>query len=328
MSDRLFEPTATKMATFSLGKAAAATPRENKKSTRQPPNPPRASMADTGREWNGENPPDRSRDLRILARQPPHRRQSTTSSQRLPSGTTETPADDGPGRVRPEPSRGEEEAPSKASQMPGNPSRQPTNQIWVHRDPPHLIEDEGEPSPPPHITPESTGRDNSRETEQWYTPATGPRSYAPNIGDPSSSTLCNTAVHEEGRSQLPYNVTPSPRERILRSQARKTPPKSSIIAIPNHLEPYPMEGGKAQRRKERTFHEAIHNSVWASNADDGVDTTRSKRGNVITQFTALHRLGMIQESSAERRRLLSTTINHYMYEVILWMTRGSLQSIQ
>jgi hypothetical protein len=66
MSDRFFVPTATKMATFSLGKAAAATPRENNKSTNQPPNLPRASTADKGCKWNGEKPPDRSRDLRIL----------------------------------------------------------------------------------------------------------------------------------------------------------------------------------------------------------------------------------------------------------------------
>jgi hypothetical protein len=75
-----------------------------------------------------------------------------------------------------------------------------------------------------------------------------------------------------------------------------------------------LRGGRKahQRKDKRIFNEAIHNSVWASNANDGVDTTKRKGGNVITQFTALYRLGMVQESSAERRRLLSSTIDHFM----------------
>jgi hypothetical protein len=66
--------------------------------------------------------------------------------------------------------------------------------------------------------------------------------------------------------------------------------------------------------------------IFDGTKDNAVLNRGNNRREMTTQLTALSRIGMIQESGAERRRLLSTTIDHYMYEVILWMTRGSMQS--
>jgi hypothetical protein len=323
MNDRLFEPTATKMATFSLGKAAAATPRENNTSTSQPPNLPRASTADKGRKWNGQNPPDRSRDLRILPWQPPHRRKSTTSSQSMPSGTTEPPTDDGTGRVRPEPSWGVEEAPSKASQMPGNPSMQPTNQIWVQRDPPHLIEDE-EGLLSQHIIPQSPhGTDRLTSTPprgQWGNSQRTPinrgdhRRLLSSLG--SQSTISSDT--DERWSLALRIITPPSRDYQLHLNASDTSPGNHTATTPHRLSfdlisPTQRREERAQWKEGGIFDGTQNNVVW----------NRGENGrNLIIQFTVLSRLKTIRESDAERRRLLSTTIDHFMYEVILWITSG------
>jgi hypothetical protein len=319
MSDRFFEPTATKMATFSLGKAAAATPRENKKSTSQPPNPPRASRADTGREWNGTNPPDRSRDLRILAWQPPHRCKSTTLSWSMPSGTTETPTTDVHGQFRPVPSRGEEEAPPKASQISGNPLRPSANKNWVHRDPPHLIEDEEGILPSQHTIPQSP-----HGTVRFIlTPPRGQRdnSYQrepSNKGDLKlsilGSQLTTPSVDDEGWTRLSHIITPPQREQPSHSHALDASPSNWINATLYRPRLSPR-GEVQQTNVELSSNGARYNGTWTYDDDN---TTNRQRRKLITQFTFLSRLGTIQESRAERRRLLTTTIDHFLYEVILW----------
>jgi hypothetical protein len=318
MSDRFFEPTATKMTTFSLGKAAAATPRENKKPTSQPPNLPRAYTADARREWNGQNPPDRSRDLRILARQPPHRRNSTTSSQSMSSGATKTPTIDGHGLFLPIPSRGEETAPPGAFLMPRNPSRLSVNTNWVQRNPPTLIEDE-EGLLPSHNIPQSP-HGTSRSTSTPPQGQKGSCQRKPNnrghLKLPSTSFGRQPTTPSDDCEEwtwLIHIITPPPRERTLRSRAHVLTPTETT---PNYLrldfEPSSQRGGE-----ERSFNEARRITLLWTLDNDG-DTTTTQWGKLTAQFTAPCWLKMLRESSAERRRLLSTIIDHFMYEVILW----------
>jgi hypothetical protein len=150
MGECLFEPTATKMATISSGKAEAATPKEQHQQRDQPPKPPRASTADAGCEWSGLNQPDTGRDLRISARHPPHRHDPRSSSWKGPSGTIDTLADDSPGCNQAEPSRGR-----------------------AHFDPPPLEdEDEGQKmhQSPPKIEPTLGIEREGNEKDQWVSP--------------------------------------------------------------------------------------------------------------------------------------------------------------
>jgi hypothetical protein len=166
MSDRLLRPTATKMATISLGKAAAATQRESKNSTIQPPKPSRAAVADEVCKWIGENPPDRSRDINISTRHPPHRYESAHSSWMQPSGSTKCPADDGSSLEPLAPSPGRILERSEESLLLAQSPRPPKNDRGIRVDlPPPRREGEGH-IPRGIITP-SPGSQNYSRFEQW-----------------------------------------------------------------------------------------------------------------------------------------------------------------
>jgi hypothetical protein len=256
----------------------------------------------------------------ILAQQPPHR---PTSSQSMPSGTTKTPADDVPGRVRPEPLRGEEEAPSKASQMPGNPSRLPTNKKWVHRDPPHLIEDKEESSPPQHITPH-TPHGTARYTSTPPRSQRGSSQREPTNREElrrlqlSSGSQLTSSVNDERWRGAIQIVTPSPQrgDRSSHTHILDASPSSWINATP-YGPSLSLRGEEVQQTNVEQLNGARYNGMWIY---DDNNTTNRRRRKLITQYTFLSRLGTIQESRAERRRLLTTTIDHFMYEVILWNT--------
>jgi hypothetical protein len=87
MSERLFEPTATKMATISSDKAASATDREQHPQVRPPQELPRTSRADTVRGWSEQKRPSISRDFKISARSSPHKDASVSTAEEQPLGT-------------------------------------------------------------------------------------------------------------------------------------------------------------------------------------------------------------------------------------------------
>jgi hypothetical protein len=124
------------------------------------------------------------------------------------------------------------------------------------------------------------------------------------------------SIDEGGRTQLLHTITPPPQEQPLRLSAQNTPPSNFNVAAPHHLSFDSKGGEKTQQTKEGETDGAPHNPVWTT------DTTTGRRGNFILQFTSLYRLMTIRESSAERRRLLTTIIDHFIYEVILWDNTG------
>jgi hypothetical protein len=136
------------------------------------------------------------------------------------------------------------------------------------------------------------------------------------------SIACSTEAR--GWTQLSHIVTP-PRERhtcpfdgsqINREETDHCSLSFDLVR--------PKQGGEATSRRKRG--EIIDRAVW-EHYDDG-DMTKKRRWELTTQFTALCQHGMVQESSAKRRCLLSRIIDHFMYEVILWTTRTSLGNSQ
>jgi hypothetical protein len=170
MGERLFEPTATKMATISSDKAASATPREQHPKASRPLKLPRASTADAICKWSGENRPNRSRDPRILARYLPHREEPALSSWEKPLGTTKTPAGDGSTRIRVKRSQGEAQASTEDPQTQEIPSESHTKD-HMHSDPPPLM-DEGDQRMPatPHNNSTQGIERVENETGQWASP--------------------------------------------------------------------------------------------------------------------------------------------------------------
>lgn len=246
----------------------------------------------------------------------------------MPPGVTATSTIDGHGLVRSIPLRGEETSPPGAFPMPGNHSRPSANKNWAHRDPPSLFEDEEGLLPPQHIIPQSP-HGTARFTS---TPPRGQRGNSQrepiNRGElrrlPSShgSQPTTSLVNDEKWSLAIRIITPPPREHELHLRTSDTSPDNHTAATSYRLSfdlisPTQRKEERAQWKEGGIFDGAQNNAVW-NRGDNG--------GHLIIQFTVLSRLGMIRESGAERRRLLSTTIDHYMYEVILWTTRGNQQS--
>ena len=93
MGGCFFEPTATKMATIPLDKAASAIAREEHPPSRQPPNSPQASMADAWAEWFGENLLNIGKDITISEWQPPHQNATAPTSWKEPSEPSLDPQD-------------------------------------------------------------------------------------------------------------------------------------------------------------------------------------------------------------------------------------------
>jgi hypothetical protein len=172
MGERLFEPTATKMATISSDKAASATPRERHHQTSQPPKSSQDSTADAGREWSGPNRPDRSQDPHISARHPPHREDFISFSWKAPSGTTKTPADDSSGSARPG-SLWEEEKALCSGPRTCVISSQPPAIHRMHLDPPDLQEEEEQQMPSCSISAHDSALGIERmddNTDLWASP--------------------------------------------------------------------------------------------------------------------------------------------------------------
>jgi hypothetical protein len=184
MGERLFWPTATTMATISPRKAAAGMQRETHPTTSQTPKPARPSTADTGRKLSGTKTPDRSRDPNISARQPPRRYVSTSSSWNTPSGTTETPSDDGYDTIRSKSSGGHPQAPPEDHQTQGIPTI-PSTKYLTHLDPPPLKDEEDQDVLPTPLSPNDLTPRIERlggETEQ----SASPRAHSNMNGSPGS----------------------------------------------------------------------------------------------------------------------------------------------
>jgi hypothetical protein len=166
MGERLSEPTATKMATISSDKAAAATEGKSTLPTSRPSELPRTSTADVICNWSGENTPDRSRDLYISARQPPNRCNSASSSWSKPSGNTNSPTNEctGPGPNAPS-NGGDLETPEELRTL-GHPPRPPKNdrRLRVTLPPP---EQEGDGHAPHGIVTPSPGSRSQSKFTQW-----------------------------------------------------------------------------------------------------------------------------------------------------------------
>jgi hypothetical protein len=98
MGERVFKPTATKMATISSNKAASATRREEHLQVIRPSKPSRASTADAVCEWSGPNRPNISRDIHISARPSPHNDVSASTAEKWSMGINRSHPVGGPGR--------------------------------------------------------------------------------------------------------------------------------------------------------------------------------------------------------------------------------------
>lgn len=194
------------MATISSDKAASATAREQNPLSSQPQKPTRANTADEGRKWFGEKPPDRSRDLHISAWQPPHRHDPRLPSWKGSSGTIKTPTDDGPGRVRSEPSWGRAQALPEGPRPQGISSKPQTNHVtYLDLYPPPLVEEE-EPMMHPSPLKDSTMEIEREEDEpdQWASPMAFSK-MDESQGSTVDSLFYFTAVSElSGSSQESY----------------------------------------------------------------------------------------------------------------------------
>jgi hypothetical protein len=173
MGERVFEPTATKMATISSGKAASAMPREQHPTASRPPKLPRARRADTGREWSRKNTPSNGRDIAISASPSPHNDASAATAGKWPLENTGSHPMGGTGRgtiVQSIPVQWKEQLEGPRE---GNPPMLSKMRRWECNDPPPLTqEDEG--TPPPHDFASPSPVKSSRlEIEQWFTPTTG-----------------------------------------------------------------------------------------------------------------------------------------------------------
>jgi hypothetical protein len=154
------------MAMNFLRKASPAMPRESHPPQTQPPNPSRASTADEGHSGFGENPPNRSRDLHISARQPPCRSEPSSSSRKEPSGTSESPTNDRFGLKPFELSHEEHLETSEEPQTLWHPSKPPRDERRLHVDlPPPKQEGDGHTTR--GIITSSPGNRSQRRFGQW-----------------------------------------------------------------------------------------------------------------------------------------------------------------
>lgn len=85
-------------------------------------------------------------------------------------GTTETPADDGSGRVRSEPLRGEAQALSEDPLMLGNPPKPAMIDAQMHEESPHLIKEGEEELHTTQVTPLALKSIDEIMMEQWASP--------------------------------------------------------------------------------------------------------------------------------------------------------------
>jgi hypothetical protein len=121
---------------------------------------------------------------------------------------------------------------------------------------------------------------------------------------------------DEGWARLAYTITPPQREHSSHSRALDVSPSNFTDAAFHDLSSNLRGRGKTQQTKGELSEEQHWVNAWTLIDDE--NTTKSGRRKFITQFTFLYRFGFTQESCAERRRLLTTIIDHFMYEVILW----------
>ena len=127
------------------------------------------------------------------------------------------------------------------------------------------------------------------------------------------------STDDKGWIQLLHTVTPPPREGSLRSRAADNSPNSWIDAAPHRpsldLPSLAEWKERAQQKKGGIPAKTQHNAVWSY---DDKDTTKMRRGRLITQFTSPYQKLM---SKAQQQFTLLRRCFYPRRDVIKWTGR-------
>jgi hypothetical protein len=159
------------------------------------------------------------------------------------------------------------ETPPKASQIPGNPSRPPTNKYRVH--PPQTNTGKGAshimlPTPPYRAAQfASTLPRGQRGNSQREPTNREELRRLPSLHESQPQPI-TSSVNYKGWSQAIQIIRPPPREHILQLRTVDTSPNNCTVAIPYRLSfdlISPTQGGRRERNGRKRGFSTEHNTM-------------------------------------------------------------------